>query len=542
MSIRVRLVVMCLAIALLPAIPLSFLVQSLLNKSFNVGLSETVEDALKSGSEISRGYFEEMRLSFERKVLGVVAETSASKESSGSAIDSSAIATVFYRDADASGGHREFLFVCAASHQTDPARSSLPSGLLLFDGHPEFLTLTGQKHISAQRTAKPHPPGVSFYGTEDRSLLLALWNPPVFAGDTPEGNGKDSNAVPLRAVLFYERTDPLFLANAERLIAGRQIFAQLRLEQGLLSRSFFYPFIIIYGAILVLSLVLAFVMAERLASPIRRLVRGTQIVAAGDWSYRLRSGARGEMGRLVDAFNAMVARLETQRKRLIDMEKMAAWREIARRLAHEIKNPLLPIRLTIEELRDQYKGSDKQYGELLSESARVVGDELDSLQKLVKEFSSFAKMPEMSPRIDSMERLLRDVTRLYPQASVRIESHTAFEDFAFDPDQMRRVFINLFDNAIAALGGSKEGSIRIALNQANGDAMIEFADNGPGISPERLTKIFDPYFTSKSEGTGLGLAMVKNIILLHGGTIEAQSTEGSGALFTITIPMRRDEK
>jgi nitrogen fixation/metabolism regulation signal transduction histidine kinase len=341
--------------------------------------------------------------------------------------------------------------------------------------------------------------------------------------------------------LFYVKTDPEFLANAERLIGGRQIFAQLRLEQGLLSRSFFYPFIIIYGVILIFSLVLAFVMAERLAAPIRRLVRGTQVVAGGDWNYRLRSRAHGEIGHLVDAFNAMVARLESQRKRLIDMEKMAAWREIARRLAHEIKNPLLPIRLTIEELKDQYKGEDKQYEEMLSESTRVVGDELNSLQKLVKEFSSFAKMPEMSPRMESLERLVHDVAKLYPRTPVQIDSNPALTDFPFDPDQMRRVLVNLFDNSIAAIGDSSSGSIRIKLDCVDREATLEFTDNGPGIPADKLPRIFDPYFTSKSEGTGLGLAMVKNIILLHGGSIDAASSEGRGTTFIITIPMRRDE-
>jgi nitrogen fixation/metabolism regulation signal transduction histidine kinase len=534
MSIRMRLVIMCLAIALLPAIPLSFLVQSLLEKSFNVGLSDSVEDALKSGSDISREFFDKMRLSFEDHVLEVVTETVSDQGT----IDSKSITSAFYAGTNISREAGGVLVARpTAAGPKEPARSGLPPGLLPFAASAEFNNILNQKDITSRRAVKPRHSEFIFYETEDRSILFALWRPEV----QNEVQYPESPVSMPEIFLFYKKTDPEFLANADRLIGGRQIFAQLRLEQGLLSRSFFYPFIIIYGLILLFSLVLAFVMAERLASPIRRLVQGTRIVAGGDWSYRLRSSTRGEVGHLIDAFNVMVARLESQRKRLIDMEKMAAWREIARRLAHEIKNPLLPIRLTIEELKDQYKGEDKQYKEMLSESTRVVGDELNSLQKLVKEFSSFAKMPDMSPRMGSLEPLVRDVAKLYPHMPVRVEANPDLADFAFDPDQMRRVLVNLFDNSIAAIGAKKDGSIRIQLGQANGDAVIEFADTGPGISADKLPKIFDPYFTSKSEGTGLGLAMVKNIILLHGGSIEAESNEGSGTLFTITIPMRRDE-
>ncbi len=538
MSIRVRLVIMCLAIALLPAIPLSFLVQSLLEKSFNVGLSDSVEEALKSGSDISRRYFERMRSVFEKGVHETVSEVAPRIAADGSGIDSASVAAVFYRDVrdeDISRTAGGVVFICRPANAPPEVREGIPFSLSIISGDPAYDRLVGGKAVTERPAVKPGGEEVIFYETDDRSLLLASWG---IAGRYYRGS-VDGSAP--HAILFYEKTDPEFLANAGRLIGGRQIFAQLRLEQERLSRSFFYPFIIIYGVILLFSLVLAFVMAERLSAPIRRLVQGTRVVAGGDWSYRLRSGARGEIGHLVNAFNTMVARMEAQRKRLIDMEKMAAWREIARRLAHEIKNPLLPIRLTIEELRDQYQGKDKKYEELLSESTRVVSDELESLQKLVKEFSSFAKMPEMASRPGSLEFLIRDVAKLYQRVSVRIEAATALTDFPFDPDQMRRVLVNLFDNSVAAIGDAKDGGIRIRLDHADGDAVLEFSDNGPGIPAGKLPRIFDPYFTSKSEGTGLGLAMVKNIVLLHGGSIDARSVEGGGTTFTITIPMRRDE-
>jgi two-component system nitrogen regulation sensor histidine kinase NtrY len=293
--------------------------------------------------------------------------------------------------------------------------------------------------------------------------------------------------------------------------------------------------VVIYAVILLLSIALALFMSQRLSRPIRELAEGANVVAGGDWDYRLEVEAGGEVGRLVEAFNGMVARLDDQRRRLVDMERIATWREMARHLAHEIKNPLLPIRLTIQELKDQYQGDDTRYREILVESTRVVGDELDHLKNLVKEFSSFARMPDISPREASLDDLVRDVAKLYPQVSVAIDSQTEFPAFAFDPDQMRSVLVNLFDNAVIAMAG--QGSIGIAITQRGRDAAIEFADNGPGIPGDEIDRIFDPYFTTREEGTGLGLAMVKNVILLHGGTIRVRSAVGKGTIFTITLPL-----
>ncbi|NIM18671.1 MAG: HAMP domain-containing protein [Candidatus Latescibacteria bacterium] len=546
MSIRIRLVVMCLVFALLPAIPSSLLVQSLLEKSFNVGLSETIEEALQSGIVISRERLEQIRMTFEKKASRVISKFTPS------AVDSSTVATVLSRDPEFSGELDGFILFGAGQRTIDDSkRPDLPEEPGAFAGHPVFLQLTDRNEIIHRRPAIPSPE-LSFYETADRSVQFALWKPRGSSkiemdrndaswSPSPPGSRPSSNQSDGDLLILYSRTDPEFLAQADRLLAGRQIFAQLRLERGWLSRSFFYPFVIIYAAILFLSLGFALLMAERLASPIRRLVHGTKVVAEGNWDYRLETKTGGEVGRLVEAFNGMVSRLEDQRRRLIDMEKMAAWRDLARRLAHEIKNPLLPIRLTVEELKDQYGGGDDRYHELLTESVRVIGDELNSLQRLVKEFSSFAKLPEISPSMASMEQLVADVAKLYPQISIDIAADPELPEFRFDPDHMRRVLVNLFDNSVTALEATKGGRIRITISKTGEDAVLVFSDNGTGISPEHLPKIFDPYFTSRREGMGLGLAMVKNIVLLHGGSIDVESSEGKGTTFIIRIPITGPE-
>ncbi|UCG51864.1 MAG: HAMP domain-containing protein [Candidatus Latescibacterota bacterium] len=518
MSIRSRLIIMCVVISLLPAIPLSFLVRSLIEKSFNLGLSPTVENALQSGLAVSRAYLVETRREFETGVADIVSRTSDPSAATRS------VAAMLEDLEQLPGGVDGFVTDGVTGAETS---SVFPKELSMFSGSQDLRELVADSNIIPRRGARPPMSAVSFFETEDRAVQLALWRLPSKAD--PE-NGQE-------AILFFKRTDPEFLTHAEQLLEGRQIFAQLRLSQPTLGRSFFYPFVIIYGVILLFSLALALLMAERMSNPIRRLAQGANVVAEGDWSHRIRVRAGGEIGRLVRAFNEMVSRLDTQRRRLIDMEKMASWREVARHLAHEIKNPLLPIRLTVQEMKDQYKGDDESYQQLVDESVRVVGDELEHLQNLVKEFSSFAKMPELSLRQGSLGDLVQDVAKLYPQAVTRIDTDPNLGESVFDSDQMRRVLVNLLDNAVSVATDSDKTEVAISLERQGDDAVLAITDNGPGISPEDRHKIFEPYFTTREEGSGLGLAMVKNIVLLHGGSIDVQSEEGQGATFTVTLPL-----
>ena len=146
---------------------------------------------------------------------------------------------------------------------------------------------------------------------------------------------------------------------------------------------------------------------------------------------------------------------------------------------------------------------------------------------------AFAKMPDMNPQTGSFERLVRDVAQLYPQVETRVETSAGIPEFPFDADQVRRVLVNLFDNA-ASVGATR---VKITLSRADGEMTMNLGDNGPGIPAENLGRIFEPYFTTRSEGTGLGLAMVKKIVLLHGGSIRAASPPGKGVTFEIRLPL-----
>jgi nitrogen fixation/metabolism regulation signal transduction histidine kinase len=497
MTIRIRLLAMCLIVALLPAVPLTILVQSLLDKSFNVGLSETVEDALQSGLSVSRDRFDEMRDRFRDDVVRTVIVLATPQA------DSAIVATAFASQ----GGSRDGIVVATP----DSAPSSIPASLAGFRGNATVEGLIQDTAIVGPRTL-PDRGDILFYETDRRTLQLAVWD----------------------EILFFRQTDPEFLAHADRLIEGRQIFAQLRLARSKLTRSFFFPFIIIYAMSVALALAFALIISERLSDPLRRLVRGSNIVADGDWKHRVEArGAGGETAQLVGAFNSMVTRLDEQKRRLVDVEKMASWREVARHLAHEIKNPLLPIRLTVEEIRDQYQGDDARYREFLDESTRVVGDEVSHLQKLVKSFSSFAKLPALKPMDGSLGTLAHDVARLYPQVTTTIDG--TVPEFKFDGDQMRRVMTNLFDNVVSVAGDGAD--VRMRLMQDNGTVIVTFADNGPGIPADILARVFEPYFTTRADGSGLGLAMLKNIVLMHGGTVDMESEIGRGTTFTMRLPL-----
>ncbi len=513
MTIRLRLIIICIIVTILPSIPITFLVRNLLEKSFNVGLSTTVSDALDGGMSASRKLLARLESDFEEDVQKITTVMPRRH------LESSQVYTALKNFVETN--RIDGYFIVSDTNATQPA-GDIPIALDAFTRQPGFDNLIASRAVNIR---PPHVSGLrdlSFFETEDKAVQLALWNP---SGTADSG------------LLFYLKIDPGFLADAQKLFDGRQIFAQLRLAQGALSQSFFYPFIIVYGVILLVALGLALLMAEQMASPVRHLSDAAVTVAGGDWQVQLKRETGGEIGRLIDSFNLMVSRLDSQRRRLIDMEKVVGWREMARHLAHEIKNPLLPIRLAVQEMRDQYRGEDGEYRNFLGESTRVVEDELGHLQRLVKEFSMFAKMPGLSPTKGSLGSLVSDLAKLYPQGETRIQVDPDLPEFPFDSDQMRRVFVNLFDNSGSASSDGRETKITIEMKRRTDDAVIVFSDNGPGIPAENIARIFDPYFTTRRTGTGLGLALVKSIILMHRGTIDVNSPAGGGAVFTMTLPL-----
>ncbi|MBI3091560.1 MAG: HAMP domain-containing protein [Candidatus Tectomicrobia bacterium] len=226
---------------------------------------------------------------------------------------------------------------------------------------------------------------------------------------------------------------------------------------------------------------------------------------------------------------------------LIKAQKVAAWREVARGLAHEIKNPLTPIQLSAQRLRRQYRSNGGDFGELLAQCTGTIIEQVEGLKALVNEFSKFARMPEAKPRPNELRQIIDDVVLLYQSSHryVSIEAHhdPRISTMSLDGEQMRRVFINLIENAIEAMNGSGgRVDIRTELLDAEDHVRIEVRDNGRGIGADDLERLFLPYFSTKKRGTGLGLAIVNRIIADHGGSICAKPNEHEGATFVIELP------
>ncbi|MFH1842101.1 MAG: ATP-binding protein, partial [bacterium] len=318
------------------------------------------------------------------------------------------------------------------------------------------------------------------------------------------------------------------------------LLRMLRQDRTAILRSYAVPFLLIYAVLILVALTLGAVLARRLARPIESLVASTRQVAAGDLTTRVDVDAQGEVGDLVISFNAMVERLDEQRQELARLERVAAWRDLARTLAHEIKNPLTPILLAVQSAHESYRGDDTAHQQMLTDCEEIVHEEVEGLRCLVKEFSEFARLPQPTPQSGDLGELLGEMERLYGEERVLVELPAAGLEAWFDAGELRRALINLVDNGLAACGeaGAVERVVIVARETTAGMVTITITDQGGGITPENLPRIFEPNFSTKKEGMGLGLPIVEGIIKGHGGRIRARSAPSEGTTFTIELPAK----
>ena len=230
--------------------------------------------------------------------------------------------------------------------------------------------------------------------------------------------------------------------------------------------------------------------------------------------------------------------------KLEKMQRMAAWREVARRIAHEIKNPLTPIQLSAQRLRRRYPDILAEENSVFDLCTSTIISQVDELKTLVSEFSQFARMPEVQKSLADIQKITNKTLVLYREAhkDIHFECH-ADENipiFSFDTEQISRCLINLLDNAVAVLQDSGTIQIEITLAKETETVLIKVADNGPGISKKNKLKLFEPYFSTKKTGTGLGLAIVSTIVADHNGYIRVQDNVPTGSIFIIELPLATD--
>jgi nitrogen fixation/metabolism regulation signal transduction histidine kinase len=296
---------------------------------------------------------------------------------------------------------------------------------------------------------------------------------------------------------------------------------------------------------LVGALVGAVLLSGRIARPVRELAAGARRVAAGDLNAAVPVATADEIGQLARSFNAMTADLRNSRERLLQAERVAAWREMARRLAHELKNPLFPIQLSIETLRrvlDQEQRGDvvsgPRFAELFRESSETIIEELGSLRKIIDEFSQFARMPRPQPAPTDVNALVEHTLALHRARADGITLQTELAEGLppanVDRDLLSRALGNLLANALEAM--PEGGTLRVRTAAEPPGVSVQVEDTGPGLDEEQRTRLFTPYYTTKRGGTGLGLAIVQGIVSDHGGRVRVTSEPGKGTTFTLLLP------
>jgi two-component system nitrogen regulation sensor histidine kinase NtrY len=298
--------------------------------------------------------------------------------------------------------------------------------------------------------------------------------------------------------------------------------------------AYYRLFLFIYVWILATVVALAVLMARSVTRRVSRLVKATRAVASGNLEARVPVSGQDEIGELLASFNVMLDEIRRGRDRIVYLEKISAWQGMARRLAHEIKNPLTPIQLAIQELHRSYRGGDPAFQNKLNLSLEIVEEEIRTLRRLVETFSEFSKMPPLQAETVEINAFLEEFLLHHPHLAGMIQLKRSQPALVkLDRGLITRVLVNLIQNAVEAAGENRPVDLEVETGSAW--VTLRVADRGPGLSPEAKEKLFQPYFTSKPQGTGLGLAIVKKIVLQHGGEISAGDRPGGGAVFSIQL-------
>lgn len=500
--IRTKIVVIILAAVLLPIIPLSVLVFNLVNQSYHVGVNPQVAQALESGLAFSKSIYD-----FQRNQLVEALERLDKMN-----LDQSRLTGI---SAKTLGLDSVFWNATALSY-------------LDKDGTAIWQKLFNDVSVNDfdNRFLK------QFQSPAQRSLIVSDRKKNQFTAILKRFQNGNIKGYWVLQAGFQEN----FLKRADHALDVLQMYQTLDLTHHELPRNFLYAFVALGLIILSLAVILGIWISARITSPITLLVKGTAEIGRGNLDYQIPSAARNdEIGLLIEAFNQMARQLKENQERMIYLEKMSAWKQMARKLAHEIKNPLSPIQLTLQQMVDKYEVNNVEYQKLLNECYGIINEEIGSLRKLVQEFSEFGRMPELDLQMADLNELIREISPMY-SGQLQLDLDGALPQFLFDEDRIRRVLINLIQNAIQA--DPKGHPVKVNTEYLENKIRISVSDQGSGIPEDNLSKIFEPHFSSKKEGMGLGLAITRLIIEEHGGTIQVHSRVNEGSQFVIELPIK----
>ncbi len=413
--------------------------------------------------------------------------------------------------------------------------------LLENGGIKKVLVLEAARHLAQK------PYGVSVVGARriEASLFESVRKLEGVRLRVVDASGNE--VVPAKGA-FSERSEKFSFPLLGR--DGREI---ARVEMGIVNEAL--PAVLekvtLYSAALALAallatLLLGFFVAKRMTRDLDFLVAGAHAVARGELDHVVQTRSDDEVGEVAEALNIMSSELADSKERLMMAERVAAWQEIARRLAHEIKNPLTPIQMSMETLRKTYQKKHPSFDEVFEESTATVLEEAGRLKRIVAEFSEFARMPKPNRVALDVDSLVRGQLSLYA-GSAPIESHLASDlpTIYGDKDTLTQLLLNLVENARDATRECDSPAVAVTteLSREGRAIAIHVDDNGPGVSPEARDKLFTPYYTTKHAhgGTGLGLAIAHRIVSDHYGKIAVSDSPLGGARFTVELPVEEED-
>jgi nitrogen fixation/metabolism regulation signal transduction histidine kinase len=293
----------------------------------------------------------------------------------------------------------------------------------------------------------------------------------------------------------------------------------------------------IYSVVLIITVAIVVYVSRRISSPVEELTKAISSVAMGNLEAHVSVASSDEFKKVADAFNEMTVQLKESKREIARREREGAWREMAKQVAHEIKNPLTPMKLSVQHLVRTFHDKAPDREEVVHQISSTILSQIDALARIATEFSSFARFPERNYERVNLAKVLEETLRLFSNIP-GIEIRTKFTDhdseIVADKDELQRAFVNLMRNGIQAMG--ERGILTIRARTVAETSEIEFNDTGEGIPSELQEKIFQPNFSTKSEGMGLGLAIVRQTIEDLGGTITFVSEAGKGTTFTVRLP------
>jgi signal transduction histidine kinase len=374
----------------------------------------------------------------------------------------------------------------------------------------------------------------------DYGLLPELIDGEIYYKIQYENNPFSTQTQKIGDYSFHTLTIPYFLPNSLLLIS-----LPFPLEQQEISRAteeliefFFFISVFFIGVVLIF----AKAVGSMIVAPIKKLLVGTKEVSLGNLEISIQHKHQDEMKTLIEGFNSMVENLKEHQQELAEMSKKVAWAEMARKVAHEIKNPLTPIQLSAEHILKVHEDKSKDFDQALKESASYIIKEVENLRKIAQEFLELSREATLHKEaFDLKEIILETITPYKKMLSERIQFKESYEgeDFNFvgDKGKIKIALRNIFTNAIEAI--QDKGEIEIALVRKKDILELEIKDTGAGIENDMLKTIFEPYFSTKDVGTGLGLPIAKKIIEDHGGSIQASSEVKRGTKILIKLPFDR---